>query len=39
MINIMKNEHIVQFLKAFPFNPSCNQLLHLIQVAINYWMS
>lgn len=23
----MKNEHIVQFLKAFPFNPSCNQLL------------
>lgn len=23
----MKNEHIVQFLQAFPFNPSCNQLL------------
>lgn len=23
----MKNEHIVQFLEAFPFNPSCNQLL------------
>lgn len=25
--NIMKNKHIVQFLQAFPFNPSCNQLL------------
>ena len=24
----MKNEHIVQFLQAFPFNPSCNQLLN-----------
>lgn len=23
----MKNEYIVQFLQAFPFNPSCNQLL------------
>lgn len=23
----MKNEHIVQFLQAFPFNPSCSQLL------------
>lgn len=23
----MKNEHIVQFLQAFPFNPSCKQLL------------
>lgn len=23
----MKNKHIVQFLQAFPFNPSCNQLL------------
>lgn len=23
----MKNEHIEQFLQAFPFNPSCNQLL------------
>lgn len=22
----MKNEHIVQFLQAFPFNPSCSQL-------------
>ena len=26
----MKNEHIVQFLQAFPFNPSCNQLLQTL---------
>lgn len=27
----MKNEYILQFLKAFPFNPSCNQLLDKLE--------